>query len=78
MVVQQAERVTQKEEERRKDLLPFLDAWREEVEKARIGQEVDSWSLGRASAEAYEDFLGSLFCYYEEVVGASERGTREG
>jgi hypothetical protein len=58
-----------------------LDAWREQVEQARRGQEA-SWSLAqslaRESADAYEDFLDSLFFYYGENARAAEKGTREG
>jgi len=55
----------------------LLDAWREQVEQARRGQEA-GWSLARESAEAYEDFLDSLFFYYGENARAAEKGTREG
>jgi hypothetical protein len=55
----------------------LLDAWREQVEQARRGQEA-GWSLPRESAEAYEDFLDSLFFYYGENARAAEKGTREG
>ena len=80
MVVQQVRRVGQ--EERRNDDLPLLlDAWREQVEQARRGQEA-GWSLAqglaRDSADAYEDFLDSVFFYYGENARAAERGTREG
>ena len=77
MAVQQVRSVGQ--EERRNDLL--LDAWREQVEQARRGQEA-GWSLAQGltqqSAEAYEDFLESIFYYYGENVRAAEKGTREG
>ena len=79
MVVQQVRRVGQ--EERRNDLPLLLDAWREQVEQARRGQEA-SWSLAqglaRDSADAYDDFLDSIFFYYGENARAAERGTREG
>ncbi len=79
MVVQQVRRVGQ--EERRNDLPLLLDAWREQVEQARRGQEA-SWSLAqelaRDSADAYEDFLDSIFFYYGENARAAEKGSREG
>ena len=79
MVVQQVRRVGQ--EERRNDLPLLLDAWREQVEQARRGQEA-SWSLAQElagdSADAYEDFLESVFFYYGENARAAERGTKEG
>ena len=75
MVVQQVRRVGQ--EERRNDLPLLLDAWREQVEQARRGQEA-SWSLAQDSTEAYEDFLDSIFFYYGEYARAAEKGTREG
>ena len=75
MVVQQARRATSKEHN------DLLDVWREQVNQARRGQEA-SWSLAqglaRNSAEAYEDFLESVFFYYGENARAAERGTREG
>jgi hypothetical protein len=79
MVVQQARRgITQ--EEQRNDLL-LLDTWREQVEHACRGQEA-GWSLARGltqtSADAYEDFLESLFLYYRENARAVEKGTRRG
>ena len=76
MGVQQARRVTSEEHN---ELL--LDVWREQVNQARSGQEV-SWSLAqglaRNSAEAYEDFLESVFFYYGVNARAAEKGTREG
>ena len=79
MVVQRVRRAGQ--EERRNDLPLLLDAWREQVEQARRGQEA-SWSLAqglaRDSADAYDDFLDSIFFYYGENARAAERGTREG
>ena len=63
MVVQQARRVTSEEHN------DLLDVWREQVNQARRGQEA-SWSLAqglaRDSADAYEDFLESVFFYYGE------------
>jgi malate synthase len=76
MVVQQARRVTPEEHN---DLL--LDVWREQVNQARRGQEA-SWSLAQGlaqqSADAYEDFLDSIFFYYGEYARAAEKVTREG
>jgi hypothetical protein len=79
MVVQQVRRVGQ--EERRNDLPLLLDAWRGQVEQARRGQEA-GWSLAqelaRDSADAYDDFLDSIFFYYGENARAAEKGSREG
>ena len=59
----------------------LLDAWREQVDQARRGQEA-SWSLAqglaREAAHAYEDFLESVFFYYGENTRAAEKGTKEG
>jgi len=71
MVVQQARRVTSEENN------DLLDVWREQVNQARRGQEA-SWSLAQQSADAYEDFLESVFFYYGENAKAAEKGTREG
>ena len=77
MVVQQAprRRVTP---EGHNDL---LEVWREQVDQARRGQEL-GWSvaqgLAQESADAYEDFLESVFFYYSENARAAEDGTREG
>jgi hypothetical protein len=76
MVVQQApRRVTPQ------DYRDLLDVWREQVDRARRGQEV-GWSLAQdlaqESAEAYEDFLESVFFYYGENTRAVEKGTKEG
>ena len=72
---QQAGRVTQKGHN------DLLEAWREQVEEARRGQEA-SWSLAQdlaqQSADAYEDFLESVFFYYGENAKAAEKGTRQG
>src|SRR5215210_1326300 len=72
---QQAGRITQKEHN------DLLDVWREQVNQARGGQEA-SWSLAldlaQQSADAYEDFLESIFFYYGENARAAEKGTREG
>ena len=73
MVVQQARRVTPEEHN------DLLDVWREQVNQARRGQEA-SWSLAqglaRDSADAYEDFLESIFFYYGENARAAEKGAR--
>ena len=71
MVVQQARRVISEEHN------DLLDVWREQVNQARRGQEA-SWSLAQQSADAYEDFLESVFFYYGENARAAEKGTREG
>ncbi len=75
MVVQQARRVTSEEHN------DLLDVWREQVNQARRGQEA-SWSLAQGlaqqSAEAYEDFLESVFFYYGKNARAAEKGTKEG
>jgi hypothetical protein len=68
---QQAGRITQKEHN------DLLDVWREQVNQARRGQEA-SLSLAQQSADAYEDFLESVFFYYGESARAAERGTTEG
>ena len=70
MVVHQARQVTP---EGHNDL---LDVWREQVNQARRGQEA-SWSLAQQSADAYEDFLESVFFYYGESAKAAKKGTRE-
>ena len=59
MVVQQARRVTSEEHN------DLLDVWREQVNQARRGQEA-SLNLAQQSADAYEDFLESVFFYYGE------------
>jgi hypothetical protein len=71
MVVQQARRVASEEHN------DLLDGWREQVNQARRGQEA-SWSLAQQSADAYEDFLESVFFYYGKNARAAEKGTREG
>ena len=75
MVFHQARQVTP---EGHNDL---LNIWREQVNQARRGQEA-SWSLAqglaRNSADAYEDFLESVFFYYGENARAAEKGTKEG
>ena len=74
MVVQQARRVTSEENN------DLLDVWREQVNQARRGQKA-SWSLAQGlaqqSADAYEDFLESVFFYYGESARAAEKGARE-
>jgi hypothetical protein len=69
VVVQQARRVTSEEHN------DLLDVWREQVNQARRGQEA-SWSLAQQSADAYEDFLESVFFYYGESARAAEKGAR--
>jgi hypothetical protein len=71
MVVQQARRVASEENN------DLLDVWREQVNQARRGQEA-SLSLAQQSADAYEDFLESVFFYYGKNARAAEKGTREG
>jgi hypothetical protein len=76
MVVQQARRVVTQD-----SYDDLLDAWREQVEQARRGQEA-GWSLTQSlaqqSADAYEDFLDSIFFYYGENARAAEKSTRGG
>jgi hypothetical protein len=76
MVVQQAPRQVTPQEHR-----DLLDVWRDQVDQARRGQEA-SWSLAQElaqeSADAYEDFLESVFFYYGENARAAEKGTKEG
>ena len=78
MVAEQAPRRRVITSEGHNDL---LDVWREQVDQARRGQEV-GWSLAQGlaqeSAEAYQDFLESVFFYYSENARAAEEGTREG
>ena len=69
MVVHQARRVTPEEHN------DLLDVWREQVNQARKGQEA-SLSLAQQSADAYEDFLESIFFYYGENARAAEKGAR--
>jgi hypothetical protein len=75
MVVQQARKATHKQPN------DLFDAWLEQVEHARRGQEA-GWDLARdlarESADAYEEFLESIFFYYGENVKAAEKGTKEG
>ena len=75
MVFYQARQVTSEEHN------DLLDVWREQVDQARRVQEA-SWSLAQdlaqQSADAYEDFLESIFFYYGENAKAAEKGTREG
>ena len=54
-----------------------LDAAEELTEHARKGQEAGR-VLARESAEAYTDFLDSLFFYYRENARAAERSTMKG
>jgi hypothetical protein len=77
MVLQQAPRRVITPEEHN----DLLDVWREQVNQARRGQEA-SWSLAQGlaqeSAEAYEDYLESVYFYFGENARAAEKGTREG
>jgi hypothetical protein len=78
MVVSQPRPVTPEEHNE------LLDVWRAQVDRARRGQEADrnlARRLARESADAYEDFLGSVFFYYGENAGEAgeyEEGTGEG
>ena len=71
-VVQQARRVTQEEH------YDLLNICGEQVKQARRGQEA-SWSLAQGlaqeSADAYEDFLESVFFYYRENARATKKGS---
>jgi hypothetical protein len=73
---QRADRVTQ---ERRNDP---LEAWREQGQQLRRGLEANGkparGPVQEEAADAYEDFLDSLFFYYGETTRAVERGSREG
>ena len=71
MVFYQARQVTSEEHN------DLLDVWREQANQARRGQEA-SLSLAQQSADAYEDFLESIFFYYGENARAAEKGTRKG
>jgi hypothetical protein len=76
MVVQQVRRVLTLD-----SYNDILDAWREQVEQTRRGQEAGrslTQILTQESADAYEDFLDSIFFYYGENARAAEKGTREG
>ena len=74
---QQAGRVIQIQKEH--NGLLVLDTWREQVEQARRGQEA-GWSLAqglaRDSANAYEDFLDSVFFYFGENARAADKSDR--
>jgi hypothetical protein len=75
MVVQQARRVVTLD-----SYNDLLNAWREQVEQARRNQETGrslTQSLAQESADAYEDFLDSMFFYYGENARAAEKGIRE-
>ena len=54
-----------------------VDAAEELTEHARKGQEAGR-VLARESAEAYTDFLDSLFFYYRDNARAAERSTMKG
>jgi hypothetical protein len=53
-----------------------LDGWRDQVEQA-LGEQADNRVLARESANAYADFLDSLFIYYRESSRIAERDTGE-
>lgn len=55
-----------------------LDAWREQVEEARRGQEASCRLTQEEAAYTYEEFLGSMFSYYGENAIAAERATEQG
>jgi hypothetical protein len=77
MVLQQAPRRVITPEEHN----DLLEVWREQVDQARRGQEASrslAQGLAQESAEAYEDFLESVFFYFGENARAAEKGTREG
>jgi len=72
---QQAGGVTQKEHN------DLLEAWREQVEQAKRGQGAGrnlTQGLVQESADAYKDFLESVFFYYSENARAAERSTGVG
>ena len=54
-----------------------LSTSEELVEQARKGQEANQL-LAKESANAYEEFLDSLFLYYRESARAAEMGTTIG
>ena len=54
-----------------------MEAAEELTEHAREGQEAGR-VLARESADAYMDFLDSLFFYYRENARAAERSTMKG
>ncbi len=73
MVVNQPRRRATREERNH-----LLELWLEQVEQARRKQEAN-WGLAQKSAaDAYQDFLDSIFFYYGENARAVERSTREG
>ena len=51
-----------------------LNVSEELVDQTRKGQEANQL-LAKESANAYEEFLGSLFLYYRESARAAEMGT---
>ena len=55
----------------------LLNGWRGQVEQSLREQE-DARGLGWESADAYEDFLESLFFYYGESMRAFEKSTKGG
>ena len=54
-----------------------LDVVEELIRQARRGQEA-SQVLAQESADAYTDFLDSLFRYYRESAKAAEKSTMKG
>jgi hypothetical protein len=53
-----------------------LDGWRDQVERA-LREQADYRVLARELANAYADFLDSLFFYYRESLRISERDAKE-
>ena len=56
---------------------PNMDAWQEQVERAWSAREKVG-SPSRGAAEAYVNFLDSMFFYYGENARAVERATSQG
>jgi hypothetical protein len=54
-----------------------LDSWREQVDQARRSQ-VAARILAQESANAYREFLDSLYFYYWESVRAAEEAPGRG
>lgn len=53
-----------------------LSSSEELIEQARKGQVEANEILAKESANAYEEFLDSLFVYYRESLRAAEMGAR--
>lgn len=53
-----------------------LSASEKLAEQARRGQKI-GWVLAQGSADAYAQFLDSLFLYYRERARLGERGIEE-